>query len=85
MPMAAQAVAPLVLRTLRLSGILRARLRRLLEHFQHARALPRLRPSVALDGVLELRRLVAARRLVHTGIEPVKLARANPSCPARLE
>jgi hypothetical protein len=58
--MAAQTVAPLVLRALRLSGVLRRRLRHLLEHLGHPRPLPRLSASMALDRLLELRRLVTA-------------------------
>jgi hypothetical protein len=58
--MATQAVASLVLRALRRSGIFRRWLRRLLEYIHHARSLSRLRPSLALDVVLELFTLVAA-------------------------
>jgi hypothetical protein len=58
--MATEAVAPLVLCALRRSGIFRRWLRRLLEYIHHARSLSRLRPSVALDVVLELFSLVAS-------------------------
>jgi len=69
MQLATETIASLVLRPLWLSGIFRWRLRHELEHFQHRWALPHLRPSVALDRVLELRRLVAAQRLVWRWIE----------------
>ena len=61
MQMATEASAPLVLRALRLSGIFRRRLRRVLEYVHDTRALSRLQPSVALDGLFELFRLVVAR------------------------
>jgi hypothetical protein len=69
MRMAANAGASLVLRALRLSGIFRRWLRGMLEHVQHSRPLSGLQPSVALDGMSELLRMVAARRLVREAIE----------------
>lgn len=46
----------------------------MLEHFQHSGPLPRLQPSMALDGMLELRTMVAPRTLVRKKFHKVKFA-----------
>ena len=43
----------------------------MLEHFHHSRPLPRLQSSMALDGVLELRGMVAPCGLVRNRFAPV--------------
>ena len=57
-------IEPLVLRRLRLPGVLLRRLRHGVEYVYDARPLPRLPPSMALDNLLALPALVTARRLV---------------------
>ena len=60
---AAITVQPLVLRRPRHARVVR-RLRHCLEHVRDRRTMSRLQPSVALDVVSPMRRVVAARRLV---------------------
>ena len=69
---AAITVQPLVLRRPRHARVVR-RLRHCLEHVHDRRPMSRLQPSVALDVVSRLRRVVAARRLVRrrTGLTSV--------------
>jgi len=62
--MATETVTPLVLRGVRFSWILRRGLRCLLEHFHDPWPLPRLQPSMALDGMSEVRGLVVTRGMV---------------------
>ncbi|HZD41373.1 MAG TPA: hypothetical protein VE131_11660 [Terriglobales bacterium] len=58
--MATEPIEPLVLRRLRLPGILLRRLRHGVEYVYHPRPLPWLRPPVALDNLSKLPQLVAA-------------------------
>jgi hypothetical protein len=69
----------LVLRALRMSGVFRRWLRRMLEHLQHSRPLSRLRPSVALDVLPQLLGMVAARRLVREFIGAATLKTSRDS------
>jgi hypothetical protein len=67
--MAAESSASLVLCALRLSRVFRRRVRRVLEYGHYSRPLSRLQPSMALDGMFELRRVVVTCGLVRQGIE----------------
>jgi len=58
MRLAAERLEPLVLRQLRLPRVLLRRVRDWLEYLHHPRLVPWLRPSVALDDLPALLRLV---------------------------
>jgi hypothetical protein len=58
--MAPESIEPLVLRRLRLPGVLLRRLWHGVEYVYDPGALPRVRPPVALDNLFNLPRLVAA-------------------------
>jgi hypothetical protein len=58
--MASESIEPLVLRRLRLPGVLLRRLRHGVEYVYDLRALPRLPPPMALDDLPKLLPLVAA-------------------------